>query len=119
MLESLEILFFSVEENEGNICSSNVVFYNSGIYAQFHFFVSANYAIYNPPDLNRLFVIYSEGRYGDFFYSLTSNEESLHRYDIVEFHQLKKDSSNLQEIVNILSSQTHSILFTYIYIYHI
>lgn len=112
VLESLDILYFSVEENEGNICSANVVYVNSGIYTQFHFYIAANYAIYNPPDLNRMYIIYSEGRYGDFFYELVSTEESLEKYEI-KYYQLKKDSSNVKEVVNILNSESnrHIVLF--------
>lgn len=115
ILDSLNILLYNVEETEGNICNSHVIFLNSIIYSQFHFFLSYEFNVHKTLNLKPLYLIYSEGRYGDFLYNMINKSDYLAIFNII-YYQLKQDLSNVQEVVNILNAETKSI-FIFIYLY--
>lgn len=108
-LESLNMLMYNVEETEGNICNSHVIFLNSIIYSQYHFFISIDYnRIPKTLDYKILYVMYSEGRYGEHLYGMIKNSDYMIMY-VVKYYELKQDLSNVEEVVDMLKAEARSI----------
>lgn len=102
-----DITLFLLEESELNRCDSNVIFFNSGIYLQLYYFDNS-YVPYDLfTDVNTLYVIYSEGRYGDYFSELILNNKRINGVNFegnINPLKLLHDCSNVEEIVSILQN---------------